>query len=82
MHWLNWNIKITNSFKCLPSLLYIMFLCLMEVHIFAKNNTYIFKISAYVNFMNTYIYREIKIKTLVLSSTKDHNFSLIKVNTM
>ena len=55
---------------------FIMFLCLMEVPNSAKNNTKIFKISTDVNFVTT----SIKIKTLVLLSTKDHNFSLIKVN--
>ena len=52
-----WNIKITNSFEkymhCLPSLLNIMFLCLVEVPISAKDNTKIFKVSTDVNFVTT-----------------------------
>ena len=66
---MNWYIKITNSFikymHCFPSLLNIMFLCLVEVPISAKNNNEIFKVS-------TDVTTEITIKTLVLSSTKDH----------
>ena len=61
---------------CLPSVLNIMFLCLVEVPINAGNNTKIFKISADVKYMTTLIQN----KTLVLSSAKDHKISLIKVN--
>ena len=57
---------------CLPSLLNIMVPCLMEVPRFAKNNAKIFKINTVVTFMTTLI----KIKKTILSSTKDHNFSL------
>ena len=60
---------------CLPSLLNIMFPCLMEVPITDKMFTEVFKISTDVNFMTTYI----KIEMLILSSTTDLTVSLIKI---
>ena len=60
---------------CIPSLLNIMFPCLVEEPISAKNNTKIFKVSLCLKFLITWI----KIKTLVLSSTNDHHFSLSKL---
>ena len=61
---------------CLSSLLNIVFPCLVEVPVFAKNNTKIFKISTNINLMTTYM----KIKILVTSCTKDNDFSFIIIN--
>ena len=51
---------------CLPSLLNIMFLCLVEVPISTKNNTKIFKVSTDVNFAtDTHFKIDLWIKTAV-----------------